>query len=173
MGLMRARIQHSTESLSSIEGSDCSRSISVVSSETWCPSIHFQFLDKSSRHGGDITIVPNDDDQVKIEQYELLLSDEKRLDIEVIIREDWVGMSDPCPECSGTEFDYVRYEGGHYGHYEGTVIKRTDYWYQKGSIYTVCKDCDEVLYKNPAYDVLEAVATGEFEILNDRDYDSI
>jgi hypothetical protein len=34
-------------------------------------------------------------------------------------------------------------------------------------------DCDEVLYKNPAYDVLEAVKTGEFTELTDDSYDSL
>lgn len=71
-------------------------------------------------------------------------------------------MTDPCPECGGTEFDHMQYEGGHYGQYQDTVIQRTDYWDQHGSLYTACKDCDEVLYKNPAYDVLEAFETGKF-----------
>lgn len=83
------------------------------------------------------------------------------LDVEYVKRSDWDGMGDPCPECHGTEFDHVRYEGGHYGQYQDTVIERADYWYQKGSLYTACKGCDEVLYKNPAYDVLEAAETGE------------
>jgi hypothetical protein len=77
-------------------------------------------------------------------------------------------MTDPCPECGGTEFDHMQYEGGHYGQ-----IERTDYWYQHGSFYTACKDCDEVLYKNPAYNMLEAVETGDFPGELDDSYDSL
>lgn len=69
-------------------------------------------------------------------------------------------MADPCPDCGSTEFDHVGYQGGYYGHYDGAVIERTDYWDQKGSLYTECRDCDEVLYKNPAYDVLKAFVEG-------------
>lgn len=89
--------------------------------------------------------------------------DERILEIEYIERDDWDNISDPCPECSGTEFEHVQYEGGHYGQYQGTVIQRTDYWDHKGSLYTACKDCDEILYKNPAYDVLAASVRGELE----------
>lgn len=53
------------------------------------------------------------------------------------------------------------------------MIERSDYWYQHGGLYTACRDCDEVLYKNPAYDVLEAVATGEFAELTEDSYDSL
>jgi len=95
--------------------------------------------------------------------FELTKEGESVLEIEYIEREDWEGMIEPCPECEGTEFDHVRYEGGHYGQYEDTVIERTDYWYQHGSLYTACKDCDEVLHKHPAYDVLEAVETGSLD----------
>lgn len=99
------------------------------------------------------------DDGQYIEQYDLQLPDDQSLEIEYIERDDWEGMADPCPECGGTEFDHMRYEGGHYGQYHDTVIERTDYWDQHGSLYTACKDCDEVLYKSPAYDVLEAFET--------------
>ena len=95
--------------------------------------------------------------------FELTKEGESVLEVEYIEREDWEGMIEPCPECEGTEFDHVRYEGGHYGQYGDTVIERTDYWYQHGSLYTACKDCDEVLYKHPAYDMLEAVETGGFD----------
>lgn len=67
-------------------------------------------------------------------------------------------MDDPCPECGETEFHHVKYEGGRYGHYQGAVIERSDYWFQKGSLYTACLNCDEVLFKNPSYDILEAFA---------------
>lgn len=42
--------------------------------------------------------------------------------------------------------------GRHYDQYQDTVIEQTDYWYQHSSLYTAYKDCDEVLYKNPAYE---------------------
>lgn len=101
------------------------------------------------------------------------MTEEDSIEIESIYRDDWTGMADPCPECSGTEFDHMRYEAGHYGQYQDTVIERTDYWDQYGSLYTVCKDCDEVLYKSPAYDILEASERGEFhsEYSNDGGYE--
>lgn len=106
-------------------------------------------------------IVNDNHDTSYVETYELKLADDAVLEVEYIDRDDWHGMSDPCPECHETEFDHVRYEGGHYGQYQEAIIERTDHWYQKGSLYTACKECDEVLYKNPAYDILEAVETGE------------
>lgn len=36
-----------------------------------------------------------------------------------------------------------------------------------------CRDCDEVLYKNTAYDVLEDVETGEFAELIGDGYESL
>lgn len=98
--------------------------------------------------------IGTDNENKVIETYELQLSADQTRDIEQIVHEDWDDLSDPCPECQGTEFDHLRYEGGHYGHHNDTVIQRTDYWDQKGSLYTACKSCDEILYKNPAYDVL-------------------
>jgi len=113
---------------------------------------------------GEHTITRDEDDGQYIEQYDLQLPEDHSLEIGYIERDDWDGMSDPCPECGGTEFDHMQYEGGHYGQYQGAVIERTDYWDQHGSLYTACKDCDEVLYKNPAYDVLEAVETANFNL---------
>lgn len=112
------------------------------------------------------------DENTVIETYELLVSDEDALELEYISRNDWVSMADPCPECHGTEFNHIQYEGGHYGQHEDTVIERTDYWDQKGSLYITCKDCDEVLYKNPAYDVLEAFERGDIPSvdMSDNDY---
>ena len=103
-----------------------------------------------------------------IKEFSLYLDSDHVLDIESIEREDWDSMQDPCPECTGTEFDHVRYEGGHYGQQENAIIERTDYWYQQGSLYTACKSCDEVLYKHPAYDLLEAVETDEFDLLEEE-----
>lgn len=105
---------------------------------------------------GEATIATDDDGSDWATTYELYLADDEVLEIEYIERDDWDGMANPCPECQGTEFDHIRYEGGHYGQYQGTVIQRTDYWDQQGSLYTQCKDCDEVLHKSPAYDILEA-----------------
>jgi hypothetical protein len=85
----------------------------------------------------------------------LYISDERILEIEYVYRDDWEGISDPCPECHAIEFDHVRYDGGHYGHYQGAVIERRDYWYQKGSLYTGCRGCGEILFKHPAYDIIE------------------
>lgn len=63
----------------------------------------------------------------------------------------------------------MRYEGSHYGQYQGAVIERTDYLSQRGSLYKACKDCDEDLYKSRAYDVLKPVETGAFNDLRDTD----
>lgn len=104
---------------------------------------------------------PNDADWTTT--FDLYLSDEEVLEVEQVERSDWDGLTDSCPECHGTEFDHVRYEGGHYGQYQETVIQRTDYWDQQGSLYTACKDCGEVLYKSPAYDILEASERGELQ----------
>lgn len=119
------------------------------------------------------TAIASRDDADWTATFELQLSEEETLEVEYVERGDWDGMTDPCPDCQGTEFDHVRYEGGHYGQHQGTVIQLTDYWDQKGSLYTACKNCNEVLYKNPAYDVLEAVETGEVDNLIERDYDSM
>jgi hypothetical protein len=97
----------------------------------------------------------DDDDPITTERYELKGSD-VNLEAEHILREDWDGMMDPCPECDGTEFDHLQYSGGQYGQENQTVIERADYWDQKGSLYTACKECDEVLFKHPAYDIIEA-----------------
>jgi len=97
-----------------------------------------------------------------VERFGVLRDDQKELEIEYVERDDWSGLSDPCPDCGAIEFHHVRYDGGHYSQYQGAVIQRKDYWFQKGSLYTACLECDEVLYKNPAYDLLEAFENGEF-----------
>ncbi|WP_139169231.1 hypothetical protein [Natronobacterium texcoconense] len=113
--------------------------------------------------------IDSDDQDEFLEVYMLHLPSEESFEFEYVSRDDWNNLSDPCPECSGTEFDHIRYEGGHYGHHENTVIQRNDYWDQKGSLYTVCRSCDEVLYKSLAYDVLEAEKTGAFDEFLDLD----
>jgi hypothetical protein len=95
------------------------------------------------------------------EKYRLRLSEDKEIEIGYIENPDWEGLSDPCPECEGAEFNHIEYSGGHYGLYQGAVIERTDYWDQKGSLYTECLDCGEILYKNPAFDLLRAYLDGE------------
>lgn len=89
-----------------------------------------------------------------VTRYEVRGMEDEPVQIEAIHRDDWTGMTDPCPECNGTEFDHIRYEGVHYGRMDNTTVLRTDYWAQKGSIYTACKRCETVLYKHPAYDLL-------------------
>lgn len=97
----------------------------------------------------------------------MILSEDEIIEVEHIVRDDWDDLYDPCPHCDSSEFDHIRYEGGHYGHHESSVIQRNDYWDQKGSLYTVCKSCDEELYKSPAYDVIKAIETGTIrELLN-------
>lgn len=109
------------------------------------------------------TITADDTQSTFHEEYDLYLGPDQTLAVEYRYRTDWDGLTDPCPECDGTEFDHIQYEGGHYGQVEGTVIERTDYWDQKGSLYTACKECDEILFKSPAYDVLQALEDGVFE----------
>ena len=91
---------------------------------------------------------------IKTERYEVKRSEGDNLNIESVLRTDWDGLNEPCPVCGGKEFDHTRYESGHYGIEEDAVVLRTDYWGRKGSMYTECKDCGEVLYKHPAYDLL-------------------
>lgn len=88
------------------------------------------------------------------DHHDVVLSDGETLQIESVRRDDWHGLSDPCPECGGTEFDHMLFEGGHYGSRGGAVTLRADYWAQKGSLSTTCKDCGTVLYKHPAFDLL-------------------
>ena len=89
--------------------------------------------------------------------YELRRDDGEPIRVESVRRDDWSGISDPCPECYGTEFNHVRYEGGHYGLENDSIIMRTDYWDQKDGIYTACKQCDTVLNKHPAYDLIRTI----------------
>ena len=77
------------------------------------------------------------------------------MELEYIERSDWEGLSDECPECEGSEYNHMRFQAGLFGQYQGGVIERKDYWDQKGSLYTECIGCDEVLYKHPAYDLIE------------------
>lgn len=91
---------------------------------------------------------------VRRQRHTVTLSDGGSFEIEAVRRNDWEGLSDACPECNSTEFDHIRFEGGRYGHRDDVPILRADYWDQKGSLYTACKECDTVLYKHPAFDLL-------------------
>lgn len=71
-----------------------------------------------------------------------------------IDREGWDGINDSCPDCGGCEFDHFTATGGHFGRRGTAVIERTDYWDAKCQLFTRCRDCDEVLYKHPAFDLL-------------------
>lgn len=88
------------------------------------------------------------------QRHTVMLSDGGSFQIEAVRRDDWEGLGDTCPECSATEFDHVRFEGGRYGSTDDAVVLRTDYWNQKGGLFTACKECDTVLYKHPAFDLL-------------------
>lgn len=95
-------------------------------------------------------------------EYELTTQTGTTILGEYILHEDWDDMNDPCPVCGGRDFDHVQYRGGHYGRYRETIVERTDYWYQQGGLYTSCKNCGEVLFKNPAFDILKLFEKGEF-----------
>lgn len=88
-------------------------------------------------------------------QYQLDTPEGKTVTIEYIVRDDWDGMTDPCPSCSSTEFIHVKFEGGHYGLKNEAIILRTDFWDQKGALFTECGNCSKVLFKHPAYDILQ------------------
>lgn len=80
---------------------------------------------------------------------------ETTAEAELVVREDWDGMNESCPECGGTEFDHFHMEGGDYGQTtNGAVILRTDYGASKQTLLTVCKPCGAVLHKHPAADLL-------------------
>lgn len=110
-------------------------------------------------------IEDNKNDTRYVETYELKRPDGSTFELEYVQYEDWGGLSEPCPECHGTEFNHVRYEGGHYGQHQGVVVERTDYWYQQGGLYTECRGCDEVLYKHPAYELIKAWSDEDRDLL--------
>ena len=99
----------------------------------------------------------------RTENFELEISENYSIEVEAVESLDWEGLGDSCPECGGSEYHHISYSGGLYGHLDGVVVERTDYWFEKGGLYTECLECDEVLYKNPSYDVLQAYAEGEFD----------
>jgi len=80
--------------------------------------------------------------------------DEKEQIISGVSREDWESITDPCPECGGYEFNHVTTSGGHYGSSDSAVILRSDFWDVDRSLFTRCRNCREILYKHPAFDLL-------------------
>jgi len=87
-------------------------------------------------------------------RYEVTKPDGTVMQIEKVIRKDWNDMTEACPVCGGTEFNHIQFEGGLYQQRGETIIQQKDYWNKKGTLYTECKNCDEVLFKHPAYDLL-------------------
>ena len=75
-------------------------------------------------------------------------------EIRGIKHNDWNDMNDPCPECGGREFDHISTSGGHYGPRETVIVMRSDFWSAEQSLFTRCRDCHEILYKHPAFDLL-------------------
>jgi len=63
-------------------------------------------------------------------------------------------MNDPCPECGGLEFNHFSVSGGHYGARDSAVVMRSDFWDADQSLFTRCRECREILYKHPAFDLL-------------------
>lgn len=74
--------------------------------------------------------------------------------ISAVKREDWENMTDPCPECGGCEFNHFSTSGEHYGSRDSAVVMRSDFWDAERSLFTRCRDCREILYKHPAFDLL-------------------
>ncbi|MFD1600463.1 hypothetical protein [Halobellus rarus] len=69
-------------------------------------------------------------------------------------RENWENMTDSCPECGGREFNHFSTSGGHYGTNDSAVVLRSDFWDAERPLFTRCRDCREILYKHPAFDLL-------------------
>lgn len=86
-----------------------------------------------------------------------VIRDDTAQEIVGVKRDDWNGLADPCPECGHTEFNHFKSAGGHYGPYQGAVVERTDFWDANRSLYTRCRECGEILYKHPAFDLLYPV----------------
>jgi len=69
-------------------------------------------------------------------------------------RDDWDSLSDPCPECGGQGFTHISTSGGRYGPQDETVVMRSDFWDVERPLFTRCRDCREVVYRHPAFDLL-------------------
>lgn len=69
-------------------------------------------------------------------------------------RDEWDGLNDACPDCGGREFEHLSTAGGRYGVQEGTVVLRSELWDADRPLFTRCRECGEVLYKHPAFDLV-------------------
>jgi hypothetical protein len=81
--------------------------------------------------------------------------------LEQIDRDDWTSLSDPCPNCGGTEFNQYSAEGCHLGRRNGTVVRRTDYEATKTPLATRCRSCRTILHKHPIVDALDQIPLGD------------
>lgn len=68
--------------------------------------------------------------------------------------EEWDGLGSVCPRCGATEYRHFTASGGRYGTRDGAVVLRSDYWDSRRHLLTACLDCELVLYKHPAFDLL-------------------
>lgn len=80
--------------------------------------------------------------------------EENEQTISGVKRDDWESMNDPCPECGGLEFNHFSVSGGHYGSRDSAVVMRSDFWDAEQSLFTRCRECREILYKHPVFDLL-------------------
>jgi len=74
--------------------------------------------------------------------------------ITAICHDEWRDMADPCPECGVRTFRHVSTIGGRYECTDGVPTRRAEYWDAEKALFTQCLDCDAVLYKHPAFDLL-------------------
>lgn len=68
--------------------------------------------------------------------------------------DEWDGLGSACPRCDATEYRHFTASGGRYGTRDGAVVLRSDYWDSERRLFTECLDCELVLYKHPAFDLL-------------------
>ena len=81
---------------------------------------------------------------------------------ELVTRDDWETMNDPCPECGEQEFVHYQTGGGRFGEFGGVIIERSDYGHATRALLTRCRECGAVLFKHPAFDLLfETEDTGD------------
>ena len=71
-----------------------------------------------------------------------------------IAREGWDGLTDACPACGGREFEHVSTAGGRYELQNGTAVLRSELWDADRSLFARCRECGEILYKHPAFELV-------------------
>lgn len=76
-------------------------------------------------------------------------------------RDDWGGLGADCPRCGATEYRHFIASGGRYGMRDGAVVRRAEYWDSGRRLFTECLDCELVLYKHPAFDLLYGSGGGD------------